>query len=68
MIFTFQSSQHPGSKAKYMVFDSSDAAWEAYKMLDSAFPYNQETYINNSWDFHICSYGQYENAISFPGT
>ena len=40
-------------------------AWDLYRMLDAAFPYNENTYEGDSWNFHICSAGGYENAIEF---
>lgn len=38
-----------------IVFDTTDQAWDAYKMLDNA---------GSLWHW-IVSFGQYENAIMF---
>lgn len=38
---------------------------DIYNMLNSAFPYRQETYHLNLWDFHICCWDGYDNAIIF---
>lgn len=40
-------------------------AWEAYNMLDQAFPYNHDTYMGNSWEFRICCFNGYENCLQF---
>ena len=46
---------------------SVDSAWDAYVMLNIAFPVNYQKY-NPILDFYICCFNGYENAIAFAKT
>ena len=55
-----QDNEHIYIKPLYCI-----DAWDAYKMLDNAFPYNEETHIGNAWQFFICCFAGYENCLQF---
>jgi len=40
-------------------------AWDAYYMLDKAFPYNINTMDGRAWEFFICCFNGYENCLQF---
>ena len=40
-------------------------AWDAYHMLNDAFPYTEETHTGQFWQFFICCFNGYENCLQF---
>ena len=43
-------------------------AWDAYSMLNAAFPYNHNTHEGTMWQFWLCNFDGYENCIEFSNT
>lgn len=66
MIFDIcQSSIPENAKNVYFVPMCGNTAYDLYDMLNSCFPYNDETYTRNFWEFFLVCFGGYENAIEF---
>lgn len=63
MIFNLTSSIQ--NNKPILRFDSAEEASEAFNLLESTYPYNNETCVGGAWDFHICCADGYENGIIF---